>query len=88
MADAEVWTVTYRILNVNGVPYKKDAERIRAYEEQIPRLLKEGAEKLSDRADFPVVEITATSESDSSKVHTYKHVTDTGLASEWVTGRQ
>jgi len=88
MADAEVWTVTYRILNVNGVRYDKADERIRAYEEQIPGLLKEGSEKLSDRADFPVVEMTATSESDSRKTYTYKHVADTGMASEWVTGAQ
>ena len=85
---AEVWTVTYRILKVNGVEHQKDPDRIRAFEEQIPNLLKENAEKLSDRADFPIVQMTATSESDDTKVFTYKHVADTGMASEWVTGRQ
>jgi len=87
MAEAQVWKVTYNILNVNGAKYYKAPDRIKAYEEQMPTLLKESAEKLADRADFPVVEMTAVSETTGQK-YSYKHVADTGFASEWVTGRQ
>ena len=85
--QAEVWTISYRIKRVNGQLYDKDPERIRAYEEQIPNLLKEGAEKLSDRADFPAVEMTAKSET-TGKEHQYLHLADTGFSSDWVTGKQ
>ena len=85
---AEVWSITYRILRVNGKGYDKAPERIRAFEEQMPGLLKEGAEKLSDRADFPVVEMTAISETDERKKYTYLHRAETGMASDWVSGRQ
>jgi len=90
MADAtpQVWTITYRIIKVNGQPYIKSPDRIRAYEEQIPGLLKSNAEKLSDRADFPGVEMVATSESDPTKKYTYRHIAETGMASDWVSGRQ
>ena len=87
MAEAQVWKVSYRIIKVNGQPHHKEPDRIRAYEEQLPNLLKENAEKLSDRADFPVVEMTAVSES-TGKEYKYKHVADTGMASEWTSGRQ
>jgi len=85
---AEVWAVTYRILRVNGKEYDKAPERIRAFETQMPGLLKEGAEKLSDRADFPIVEMTAVSEADASKKYVYTHHADTGMSSDWATGRQ
>ena len=81
------WNVTYRILKVNKMEHKKAPDMIREHAENIPRLIKNAAEKLADRFDFAVVEVVADSV-DSPDKFRFIFESDDGTYDSWVVGRQ
>ena len=81
------WNVTYRILKVNNRPHNKAPDMIREHAENIPRLIKNAAEKLADRFDFAVVEVVAKSV-DSTDKFRFLFEADDGMRDDWVVGRQ
>jgi hypothetical protein len=73
---ANFWQLNYEVLKINGQPYYKEPDMIRAFEEAIPGLLQKAAEHLADRFDFPFVKVTAKSLDDPTKQYTFRHADD------------
>ena len=79
----ELWRVTYDITMVNGNKYPKEKELVEYAEEQLPRTLKTGAERLADQYDFAIVYVKAESLNDTTKVYEYTHRSESGQISDW-----
>lgn len=83
----DIWHLKYRVLKVNGTPYKKQDDMIREHRENMPRLLKESAAKLADRFDFALVEIEGKCVN-TGEIFTGRFEADTGYQQDWQVGRQ
>jgi hypothetical protein len=87
MAKQDIWNMTFKVFKVNGDEYPKGMEQIREFRENIPGLIKRGAEQLAERFDFAYVEITAKSVN-TGETFNFVHKTDEGFRDEWTVGRQ
>lgn len=82
-----IWQLSFKVLKVNKKPYDKRDEMVRAAKEEIPRLIKEGAEKLAERFDFAFVEVVAKS-TETGEKFTYTFQSDDGYRDDWQTSRK
>lgn len=83
----KIWVIEYQIRKVDGNPHAVPAEMHRISEEQVPQLIKESAQRIAERFDFPFVKVTAKATEDG-KTYTFTHQADEGYRSEWGHGRQ
>jgi len=83
----DIWNMSFVVYKVNGERYPKPMEQIRAFRENIPGMLKRGAEQLAERFDFAYVAITAKSVNTGEEFK-FVHKTEEGFRDEWTVGRQ
>lgn len=84
---SKIWIIEYDIRKVDGNVHQAPAEMHRIQEDQVPQLIKESAQRIAERFDFPYVKVTAKATEDG-KTYTFIHQADEGYRSEWNRGRQ
>ena len=77
------WLFSYDIKKVNGDSYLKNDDLVREHEENIPRIMKEGAQRLVDQFDFASVKIHAKN-LDTGETYEYTEKSDWGTRDEWI----
>ena len=82
----DIWKVDFRVQKINGAPFHQPSEMIRSTREEISKTLQFGAEKLADRYDFALVEVTAKSVNTGEEVK-YTHRTESGHYGNWPVGQ-